>query len=208
MVHSAARGVLVGLAVVSSCSGGGNDADRALDPLRLAEALESSPCGGGELRAMPTRELSLMRQGFERWPLPPVYVSARELGGDAVACFDGKAVIVHQHQAADRVIVAHEFCHAVAYLFDRTAPLGFPSPEPVTARAQALEPEVWHQEIWAVTCSTAVTGDEDWSWGHLIHDSTAEALTWARNFIADGPRHATEAPSHWTTPQVSVLVEP
>ena len=149
-----------------------------------------------------------MQRGFERWPLPPVFISAQELDGYAVACFDGKAVIVHEHQADDRVIVAHEFCHAVAYLFDRTAPLGFPSPEPLTPRATALEPEVWHQEIWAVSCSTGVTGDEDWSWGHLVDDSTPEAIDWAADFIAEGPSDATEAPSHWTTPRVLVQIEP
>jgi len=183
--------------VVASCSGARSAGDGRLDPARLAESLESSPCGGGDMHPMAVASVAEMAKGFESWPLPPVFISTEELDGDAVACFDGDAVLVHTEHADDRVIVAHEFCHAIAYLFDRTAPLGFPSPEPRSGRALALEPEIWHQEIWAVSCSSGVTGDEDWSWGHLVHDSSPEAHRWAADFVAAGPPEVVDVPANW-----------
>ena len=192
---------MVGLVVVTSCSGVDLTRDRSPDTFDVAEAVEHSPCGGGDLRPMTASVEADLRDGFELWPLPPVFISGAELGGDAVACFDGDAVLVNDDHDLDRVIIAHEWCHAIAYLFDRTAPWGFPSPSPQSPRARALEPEVWHQEIWAVTCSTAVTGAEDWSWGHLVHDTTDEALMWAAAFVAAGPDEAVDPPPHWTPAQ-------
>lgn len=206
--RAALRGMLVGLAVVASCSGAGPNAERALDPVQLAEVLEKSPCGGGNLRLVSADSRAAMTQGFDAWPLPQVFVSADELGDDAVACFDGRAVLVETEHADDRVILAHEFCHAIAYLYDRTAPMGFPSPTPQSPRALALEPEVWHQEIWAVSCSTGVSGDEDWSWGHLVYDSTAEAIEWAASFVAAGPEEPLVTPVNWVEPQRPVLATP
>lgn len=193
-----ARGALVGMAVVTSCSGGRTGAQQG--DVDLAAAAVSSPCGGGDLQPLSETATAVMREGFESWPLPPVYVSELDLDDDAVACFDGVAVLVHRDYAQDRVIVAHEYCHAVASLKDLRAPEGFPLPEPRTARARALESHIWKQEIWAVSCSTAVTGERDWSWGHLVDDSTEEAQRWAGAYIAAGPTSDVTVPRDWTIP--------
>lgn len=96
------------------------------------------------------------------------------------------------------MILAHEFCHAIAYVNERSSPLNFSSPVPYSPRAQALEPSIWQQEIWAVTCATAVTGPQDWSWGNLIDDSTAEAARWASAYVAAGPSEPVDVPVNWS----------
>lgn len=185
--------------VMASCSGV-TPFDRT-QPETIAElalALESSPCGGGGLRPMSDEDLNIARRGFEQWPLPPVFVSTETLGDDAVGCFDGKAVLIHERYVDEWVILAHEFCHAIAFLYQRSTPLGFPSPTPESPRAQALQPSIWHQEIWAVTCATAVTGVQDWSWGHLIEDSTEEAAKWAAAYVTAGPSEPLDLPVNWS----------
>lgn len=147
-----------------------------------------------------------MREGFGSWPLPQVFISDDELDGEAVACFDGTLILVYRPYANDRVVFAHEYCHAVAFLHGRRSPPGFPVPARDSPRARALDVVTWEQEIWAVTCSTAVTGERDWTWGHLVDDTTDIALEWARAYVAAGPPHNLKAPSNWTlTPAVAVV---
>jgi hypothetical protein len=190
---------MVGLMVLASCSGVTTlDVVQPATVAELATALESSPCGGGGLWPMSDDDVLVARQGFERWPLPPVFVSTQPLGDDAVGCFDGNAVLIHEPYMNEWVILAHEFCHAIAYLNNRSTPLNFPSPVPDSPRARALQPSIWHQEIWAVTCATAVTGSQDWSWGQLIDDSTDEAARWAAAYVAAGPSEPVDVPTNWS----------
>jgi hypothetical protein len=190
------RGALVGLAAVTSCSGM-SSLGAPPASVDLAAASVTSPCGGGDTTPLPIDATPRIRQGFDSWPLPPVFISNDELDGDAVACFDGVLILVYRPYAEDRVILAHEFCHAVAFLHGHRSPPGFPVPARDSPRARALDLAIWEQEIWAVTCSTAVTGERDWTWGHLVDDTTPEALSWAHTHMATGPTSELSAPYGW-----------
>jgi hypothetical protein len=186
------------MVAVASCSGVAPQAGW-LDGSDLAAHLARSPCGGGDFSLSTPEAVSDLSAGFEAWPLPQVYVSAEPLDDDAVACFDGVIIVVDRRYHDDRVIHAHEFCHAITFLEGQPTPPSFPLPEPVSPHARALTTEIWEQEIWAVTCSTAVTGLRDWSWGGLVDDTTPQALEWARTFVIDGPSTAVQPPPSWST---------
>lgn len=193
------RGAVVGLAVVTSCSGV-SPIGSPPTSVDLATASVSSPCGGGDTSPLPSPTQEVMSEGFESWPLPRVFISNHELDGDAVACFDGVVILVYRPYVDDRVIFAHEYCHAVAFLHGRFSPPGFPVPARDSPRARALDASTWEQEIWAVTCSTAVTGTRDWTWGNLVDDTTDTALEWAQAHIAAGPPARVSTPSGWSAP--------
>ena len=182
-------GAVLGPATIVACSG-------VFDCPATSPDLAGSPCGGTDLTEIASPSVSQVRRIFRIWPTPTIYWSEDALADGAVGCFDGQMIVVGAPQADDLVILAHEICHAIAHLEGGPVPVGFPVPER-PLEAHAMDEDLWAQEMWATTCSSAMVGDEDWSWGGIARHGDLGARDWARRFVEAGPSPEVESPSGW-----------
>ena len=182
-------GAVIGSAAMASCSG-------VLGSRATPVDLAASPCGGTGLVELDSVTVSAVRSLFPNWPTPPVYASETPLADGAVGCFDGRVVVVVAEHRDDPSIIAHEFCHAIAHLDDSPVPGEFPVPSR-PPQATTMSPELWAQEMWATTCSSAVTMTDDWSWGGIVSHADAATRNWSASYVQRGPTDAVTTPEGW-----------